>query len=100
LDSRTREALQWSGLLLLVFLAYARAWHLGFIWDDDSYVTLNPALRSARGLWEIWTHFQATPQYYPLVHTSFWLEYHLWKLNPCGFHVVNVVLHACSVLLL
>ena len=61
---------------------------------------MNPTLRTPAGLWRIWFDYRATPQYYPLVHTSFWIEYHLWGLNPAGYHVVNVLLHALSVLLL
>ena len=57
-------------------------------------------LRSLGGLAQIWCHLTVTPQYYPLVHTSFWLEYHLWGLNPLGYHVVNVLLHTLAAILL
>lgn len=69
------------------------AFGCGFIWDDDDYVTQNPVLRSAAGLWQLWTEPVSLPQYYPLVHTTFWLEHRLWGLHPLGYHVVNVLLH-------
>jgi Flp pilus assembly protein TadD len=75
-------------------------WHAGFIWDDDVYVTANSMLSSPGGLAQIWFDPSATVQYYPLVHTSFWLEYHLWGLNPLGYHIVNVLLHTLAAILL
>jgi protein O-mannosyl-transferase len=87
-------------VLLAAILPYAQAPHLGFIWDDDAYVTGNATLRTWNGLWLIWTKFGATPQYYPLVHTTFWIEYHLWGLSAGGFHLVNVLLHAGAAVLL
>ena len=72
----------------------------GFIWDDDYYVENNATLRSPHGLLQIWTEPRTTPQYYPLVHTAFWVEYHLWQLRPAGYHLVNVLLHATSALVL
>jgi hypothetical protein len=90
-----------GGLLLLIILAaYQQVWHAGYIWDDDSYVTKNATLRDLHGLWRIWFEVAATPQYYPLVHTSFWIEHHLWGLNPLGYHLVNLVLHALGAILL
>ena len=71
----------------------------GFIWDDDDYVQDNLTLRSLAGLGQIWFQPGATRQYYPLVHTTYWLEYRLWDLNPTGYHVVNVILHALSAVL-
>jgi tetratricopeptide (TPR) repeat protein len=86
-------------LVLATVAAYLPAFRAGFIWDDDSYVTQNETLRSLDGLRHIWLEPGAVPQYYPLVHTAFWAEYHLWGLNPAGFHVVNVLLHAANALL-
>ena len=86
-------------IILLVFLAYLPALRGGFIWDDDSYVTENTTLHDLDGLRRIWFEPGAVPQYYPLVHTAFWLEYHLWGLNPFGYHLVNVLLHAMAAIL-
>ncbi|MDM7913692.1 MAG: O-GlcNAc transferase, partial [Candidatus Eisenbacteria bacterium] len=80
-------------------LAYAPAMRAGFLWDDDDHVTENVALRSLGGLARIWLEPGATPQYYPLVHTSFWIEYHLWGTSPLGYHLVNVLLHVTVALL-
>ena len=44
----------------------------------------NPTLHDLGGLQRIWFEVGAVPQYYPMVHTTFWLEYHLWGLNPVG----------------
>jgi tetratricopeptide (TPR) repeat protein len=87
-------------IMLLTILAYLPALHCGFIWDDDDYVTGNPLLRSVDGLGKIWIEPSANPQYYPLVFTSLWVEYYLWKLQPFGYHLVNVLLHALNAVLL
>ena len=87
-------------IVAATFSAYFPALGGGYIWDDDDYVTANDTLRSVQGLGRIWGEIGATPQYYPMVHTSYWLEYHLWGLNPAGYHLVNVLLHATSALLL
>ncbi|MFZ0930721.1 MAG: tetratricopeptide repeat protein [Syntrophobacteraceae bacterium] len=82
-------------LAAITFFAYIPAIGGNYIWDDDQYVTQNHTLQSLEGLGRIWFEPVATPQYYPLVFSSFWLEHHLWGLNPAGYHVVNVLLHIC-----
>ena len=72
----------------------------GYIWDDDWYVTRNFSLRSGGGLIDLWTRPGVVPQYYPVTHTSFWIEYCLWGLRPAGYHAVNILLHASSAVLL
>ena len=79
-------------------VAYLPAMRGGFIWDDDAHVT-RPELRSAHGLNRIWFDLGATQQYYPLLHSAFWLEQRLWGDDPLGYHLVNVLLH-CGVVCL
>ena len=88
------------GLLLVLgtVLAYRPAWNGGFLWDDDIHVTNNRMLVEAGGLKQIWTS-PDSPQYYPMVFTSFRLERGLWGLNPTGYHWVNLLLHATSAVL-
>jgi protein O-mannosyl-transferase len=87
------------GLVAIGLAAHGRSVTNGFIWDDDYYVIHNGALRTLAGLRAIWADPSATPQYYPLVHTTYWLEYHVWGLAAAGYHAVNVLLHAGSTLL-
>jgi Flp pilus assembly protein TadD len=88
------------GLLFAVtLLAYAPAIGAGFIWDDPQHVVENPTLRSVGGLAAMWLRPTSIPQYYPVVHTTFWLEYHAWGLWPVGYHVDNIFLHALNAVL-
>lgn len=90
-----------SGLIvLLTLVVYLPALKAGFIWDDDDYIINNPTLRSLEGLGDIWAKIGAVPQYYPLVFTTFWIEYQLWHLHPTGYHFVNILLHSINALLL
>ena len=87
-------------LLFLVILAYRPALSCDFIWDDDQYVYENPVLTSDTGLRDIWLDPLATPQYYPVVHTSYWLEHKLWGMRPLGYHSTNLLLHGAAAILL
>jgi len=89
------------GLILIVAttLAYQPAWNGKPIWDDEIHITI-PALRSVHGLARIWTDPAAAPQYYPLLHTVFWIEYRLWGAWPLPYHLVNIALHALTAVLM
>ncbi len=99
-DGKPRLVLGAFTIVAVTVLAYGPALRAGFIWDDDIYVTDNHLLTDTDGLRRIWCEVGATPQYYPLVHTSFWIEHHLWGLAPAGYHATNVLLHAGGALLL
>src|SRR5437867_1886135 len=83
-------------LIVATTLAYQPAWHGKLIWDDDLY------LKSAHStsLGGIWTRPQTTQQYHPLVGSVFWIENRLWDDSMLGHHLLNILLHAGSALLL
>ena len=89
------------GLLLVgaVIIAYQPVWHAGFIWDDDTFLFNNPLIKQANGLYQFWFTTKA-PDYFPLTSTTLWLEWRLWGTNPLGYHIVNVLLHALSAVLI
>lgn len=98
-DASPRRAWLAAGLVAVAtFVAYLPAMGGGFIWDDDAHVTA-PQLRSTGGLLRIWFDVGATQQYYPLLHTAFWIQHKLWGDWPVGYHVVNTLLHALSAVL-
>lgn len=82
-------------IFFAVLLAYWPALGGGFIWDDAGHVT-RPDLQSLSGLGRIWFELGATQQYYPLLHSAFWVEHRLWGDSPLGYHLLNVLLHATA----
>jgi protein O-mannosyl-transferase len=82
-------------LLLTLLITYQPAWHGGMLWDDDGHIT-RQSLRSADGLRRIWFEFGATQQYYPVVHSVFWMEHRLWGDDTLGYHLANIILHFFS----
>ena len=100
--SRSWHYRNWVFALILIcvtLLAYYPAWNGKPIWDDDLHIT-TPQLRSLHGLTRIWTDPAAAPQYYPVLHTVFWVEYKLWGAWPLPYHLVNILLHAVTAFLL
>ncbi|MGE0709350.1 MAG: tetratricopeptide repeat protein [Planctomycetota bacterium] len=97
------RALAAMALLLVTALAYRLVGRAGFVWDDDAYVVQNALLTEPGGLGRIWSEPAASPQYYPVVFSSFWLEARLWGSGPetgAGYHLTNLALHGATALLL
>jgi tetratricopeptide (TPR) repeat protein len=81
--------------MLAALAAYQPAWQGGPLWDDDAHLT-PPTLASTGGLWRIWSDVTVSQQYYPVVSTAFWVMNRAWGHDPLGYHLVNILLHACS----
>ena len=86
-------------IIVAALLAYWPVFHAGFIWDDDKFLTENPLIHAPDGLYRFW--FTAEPpDYFPLTSSMLWFEWRLWGPNAFGYHLVNVLLHAASAVML
>lgn len=90
--------LGWLSLVALLLAVYAPALRGTLLLDDALHLTA-PELRSWSGLWRIWSEPGLTQQYYPLLHTAFWIQHKLWGDALWPYHVASVLQHAgCAVL--
>jgi len=90
-----RLALGAAVIVLAVFAVYWPALAGQFLWDDVLVVHRNPLVTGELSPRAIWFHMD-----FPLTYVAFWLEWLAWGNHPAGYHVVNVLLHAASALLL
>lgn len=88
-----------AAILLLSLLIYRPALNGELLWDDPAHVT-RADLQSTEGLQRIWFEFGATQEYYPVLHTAFWVQHRLWGESTTPYHVTNVALHALNCCLL
>jgi protein O-mannosyl-transferase len=86
-------------IVVAVFLVYIPCWHGGWLWDDQYHLIDNPVLKPG-GLLKTWISPGRYINYWPATFTVYWIEYQLWGLQPLGFHLVNIGLHAASAVLL
>ncbi|MCS7079588.1 MAG: tetratricopeptide repeat protein [Chloracidobacterium sp.] len=96
------SAMAWSAMGLAV-LVYANTLANGFTYDDTPIIVNNPAIRSLTDaprlfLSGYWDHRQAgLSNYRPLFAVTLAVDYAVWGLRPAGYHLTNILLHACNV---
>ena len=94
-----RTGARWPRVLLILFLAvfavYWRALRGQFIWDDVLVVQRNPLVTGELGLGAIWFHTD-----FPLRRGLLAGVAGVGESTRLGYHVVSVLLHATSAVLL
>lgn len=69
-------------------------------WDDDANFLENPHYRGlgpSNLRWMFGSFFMAN--YQPLTWLTLGLDYAIWGMNPAGYHLTNLLLHAASAIL-
>lgn len=85
-------------IMILGAIAYGNSFQNPFFWDDQNLIVENPYIKDIRLVKNLFTKdlafgTQFSNFYRPLQSLSFELDYHLWGLNPFGFHLTNLLLH-------
>jgi len=92
-------------LIVIVCAAYGAGLSNGFVWDDSHLVKNNTHIESFEHLGRIFTEENTytlgvrTGYYRPLSALSYMIDYSLWRKNPAGYHLTNIVIHIASTLL-
>lgn len=102
---------KWSsyypGLLFFaVFINYSNTLFNSFAWDDRAFILSNPFIMDLRNLRLFFSreYVNLSPEFIdlqrPLMTVSLMLDYYIWKLNPFGYHLTNLILHCANTIIL
>lgn len=91
-------------IILITALVYANSLRNSFIWDDFLTIVNNDSIKS-------WHNFPVLfsksylisfgeETYRPVETLSNFIDYSIWKLNPFGYHLTNVLLHILNAALI
>ncbi len=102
-------------LSAVTFVTFANALNNSFIWDDKIVIVGNDLIKSVRNIpifFSTWywkqRHLAVSEEYdqeekvdyRPMVMTTFALDHSLWRFDPHGYHLTNLLLHLVNVLLI
>ncbi len=91
-------------LVAVTFVVYFPVLGHEFVsYDDFVEVVDNPHVRAGltpRSVFRAFSTPSARVHWMPLTTISFQIDFELWGLQPAGYHLTNVVLHALGTLLL
>ncbi len=85
-------------VFISTIIAFVPVLRNGFVsWDDDRNFVENPHFRGL-GLEQLrwmWTTFHMG-HYVPLSWMTLGLDYEMWGMNPAGYHLTSLLLHAAN----
>src|SRR5213594_2319330 len=84
-------------IAVVTFATFLPALHNQFVnWDDDKNFLENPHYRGLGWTQLTWMWTTHLGHYIPLTWMTFGLDYLLWGMNPVGYHLTSLLLHAAN----
>jgi protein O-mannosyl-transferase len=104
-------------IIALTAAIYANSLQNSFLGDDADIIVNNGFIKSGKNLPLVFSRAYLTSlkdldflglrnvgagelSYRPVVTLSYFLDYRIWKLDPFGYHLTNLLLHTVNALLL
>jgi tetratricopeptide (TPR) repeat protein len=95
-------------IIIVAFAVYFNSLSNFFVYDDSSQILQNELIRNISNIPKIFTSsvlryqkIDVVSNYYrPLMHIIYMVNYLIFGLEPRGFHLVNVLFHAGSCVLI
>ncbi len=91
-------------IVFLAIISYANVINNDFVnYDDPTYIIDNQRIKSDK-IMNAFALFNPAPflkgslpkklnEYLPVRDLTLWLDYQLWKLNPQGYHLTNLIIY-------
>lgn len=91
-------------LIFISALLYINSLSNTFVYDDSSIITENYLIKSLGNLPKLFQRdyllLSGELSYRPVVTFTYFIDYAIWRLNPFGYHLTNILLHTGNVFLL
>ena len=102
--ARPNSKLLYILLSLIPLCVFLNSLQSGFVYDDIGVIEDNYFIRSLQNIPKIFSrnyfHLANELSYRPVVTLSYFVDYAIWRINPFGYHLTNVILHAINCFLL
>lgn len=93
-----------SLIICISALLYINSLSNTFVYDDVSIITENYLIKSLENFPKLFQKdyllLSGELSYRPVVTFTYFIDYAIWRLNPFGYHLTNVILHTGNVFLL
>jgi protein O-mannosyl-transferase len=103
-------------IIALTAIVYANSLKNSFTGDDAGIIVNNNFIKSGKNLPLVFSRAYLTSlkdwdllgvrnvgagelSYRPMVTLAYFIDYRIWKLNPFGYHLTNLILHTINALL-